>query len=409
MINLKKHSKSKILIIILLVLISLSCSKDDENLNPKNQAPSKFTLLTPNANKEDITRNTTFSWQQATDPDGDNVSYDLYIGFDLGTTELIVSDLSTTSYTLAELLDFDTQYLWRVVAKDGKGGVTESEVQSFKTEFPIVFLKKHTSMNEGTFIQSFFYTNGILNTLEINKGSSEWSIDYDSSTGKLLKFKQGSNTYYYTYTSTGGQERIQFADFIVSNIWEMEYDTQNRLISISNTSSTPASSFVSNTVLKYPDNESLKPFEIVIEINSTNIIGNEDQEIKFKLSLEWNGDNIDNIIVESTENGTSKEPRRLKYFYDNNINPYYIIINKQFGWDSFFISNVKTSLETLDFGSFYWQSANNITKLEIYDTLNASTPIETEVFEYTYTEKYYPKTADKQRNNINTTQLFWSY
>ncbi len=65
------------------------------------------------------------------DPDGDEIEYDLYFGtsFDPG---FLVSGLKTPRYILEDLEPNKTYY-WKVVAKDGRGGISVGPIWSFRT------------------------------------------------------------------------------------------------------------------------------------------------------------------------------------------------------------------------------------------------------------------------------------
>lgn len=68
-----------------------------------------------------------FQWA-CSDPDGDELTYDLLLGSLLGT--VTIQDLTETSY-LYESLEMDVAYGWRVIAHDAKGASTESDPQYF--------------------------------------------------------------------------------------------------------------------------------------------------------------------------------------------------------------------------------------------------------------------------------------
>jgi len=63
----------------------------------------------------------------ATDPDGDTVSYDLYIGENPNPTTLFEGDITTTNYQLQDRLSIVTDYYWKVIAKDNNGSNTTSD------------------------------------------------------------------------------------------------------------------------------------------------------------------------------------------------------------------------------------------------------------------------------------------
>ncbi len=86
-----------------------------------NSAPGDFTVSTNvDGNK------TTISWTASTDPDGDVVKYDVNLE---GSN--VASSLTTTSHLLTDL-EYNKVYNGKVIAKDGKGGITEKSY-SFTT------------------------------------------------------------------------------------------------------------------------------------------------------------------------------------------------------------------------------------------------------------------------------------
>jgi len=77
-----------------------------------------------------VSVNVALSWQ-CNDPNGDALVYDIYFG----TSEnppLVESNHASTSYNPGTL-SYETTYYWKIVAKDGKGGVTEGPVWKFTT------------------------------------------------------------------------------------------------------------------------------------------------------------------------------------------------------------------------------------------------------------------------------------
>ncbi len=117
--------------LIALSLMLMACSKDDEA--PKNQAPGAFDLLTVTDDALEVVRKPSFSWTSAKDPEGDAVTYDLYLDTDSGAHTKRASDLTGTTYGTTSELELNTTYHWKVVAKDDQGGTTSSETRSFKT------------------------------------------------------------------------------------------------------------------------------------------------------------------------------------------------------------------------------------------------------------------------------------
>jgi len=99
----------------------------------ENNAPQPFSLLNINNNATEVSLKPIFTWEAATDKDGDTVLYDFYFGENSVADQLIASDLSATEFSITNRLDYVKTYTWRVVAKDSNGAITESESRSFET------------------------------------------------------------------------------------------------------------------------------------------------------------------------------------------------------------------------------------------------------------------------------------
>ncbi|MER3374841.1 MAG: lipocalin family protein [Allomuricauda sp.] len=125
-----KPLESKLYMLICGMLLC-SCGGDD---GPSNQIPEKAVLTNPAHQTQgaDI-ENLGLQWQQATDPDGDPVLYDVFLGSTNPPMENVTSDLNTTNFSVEGPLEFNTIYYWNISAKDGNGGSSQSEIFSFTT------------------------------------------------------------------------------------------------------------------------------------------------------------------------------------------------------------------------------------------------------------------------------------
>lgn len=99
-----------------------------------NTAPTIVVLQNPSAGSTDIILQPELSWDAATDPDGDALSYDVYLDINTSPTTKIGDAISTTSFEVQSSLEFNTMYYWKVVANDGNGGMSESDIKSFTTK-----------------------------------------------------------------------------------------------------------------------------------------------------------------------------------------------------------------------------------------------------------------------------------
>ena len=124
----------KILKILQLLLVIVACSKDDGPTSaPENLAPEEFDLKLIPDNATNVALKPEFSWDEADDPEGENVTYDLYLGQDEGNMQKLAEDLDDNSFQLEESLLLTSEYFWMVVARDEQGAETESVTFSFTT------------------------------------------------------------------------------------------------------------------------------------------------------------------------------------------------------------------------------------------------------------------------------------
>ena len=99
-----------------------------------NTPPSTFKLQSPADASSDVVANSVkLTWDPATDPDADFISYDVYLDTKNPPSKSVVTAFEQVTYSHTKPLNPSTQYFWKVVAKDGRGGTKESSVYSFTT------------------------------------------------------------------------------------------------------------------------------------------------------------------------------------------------------------------------------------------------------------------------------------
>lgn len=134
--------KINILPILFAFVLITSCGGSDDGggdgggtpTPTPNTAPTTVsTLIYPTSDQLCIDNTITFEWNASTDPDGDAVTYTLYIATDSGMTN-IVEQLNATSNSRTVTLQTGTAYYWNVVAKDGEDEASPSQVYAFYTE-----------------------------------------------------------------------------------------------------------------------------------------------------------------------------------------------------------------------------------------------------------------------------------
>ncbi len=102
-----------------------------EGFGEENHLPFAPSLLKPEIGSTVQGNSASLMWG-ATDVDGDSLTFDIYLDTDPLPTTLVVSDHPSKDY-VASSLTAATTYYWKVVAKDGKGGIAIGQVWSFTT------------------------------------------------------------------------------------------------------------------------------------------------------------------------------------------------------------------------------------------------------------------------------------
>jgi len=103
----------------------------------ENHDPNPPVCVQPADDADDVSISTNLEWS-CSDPDGDDLTYDVYLGTDSTPDEgeKVANDITGTTFNPTYDLEYDTDYYWMIVAYDGNGGDTEdtSEVWHFTTE-----------------------------------------------------------------------------------------------------------------------------------------------------------------------------------------------------------------------------------------------------------------------------------
>ena len=123
-------------ILLILVILAGCSSSSSPSFSPSlppsssNTAPNQPSNPNPSNDTQGIGINPILSWE-CSDPDGDDITYDIYFGTS-SNPPLIESDLTTNTYILGTL-ESDTTYYWKIVAKDGHGREKEGPIWRFTT------------------------------------------------------------------------------------------------------------------------------------------------------------------------------------------------------------------------------------------------------------------------------------
>lgn len=400
--------KTKILFGSAILILFLSCSKDDGAVPiAQNKPPLPFKLIAPGASAPNESRLPIFTWEKSADPEGHQISYGLFMGDGGEPTFPVAESLDNTMFISTDTLDFGQEYTWMVEARDPKGAITNSQAQSFTVQSPPVeFLRRHAIGMTDMYFE--YSDDGYLDSLE-DVTQDSWGLKYDTQ-GKLERIYMGMQTaFIYSYTIQGRQETVGKFSIGSSESWEFEYNSDRESLQrikhliqeIGGTNLDEEVTFVYEDKVSIVDTAAPKLSQI--QIGNVTMNGTDSKRI----ILEWIEDNISKITIEKNSPTGFIFSVQLEFEYDNNVNPYYTIIKEQFGFDAFYVCNIETGLETINFGPFFWQSKNNVTKIKKTEQDNGIWYTTKTNYDYTYSKDYYPTSATVVNNYDDLSSLQW--
>jgi len=176
-----------------------------------NRSPNVPSNPIPENNASFVSGTTSLQWE-CTDPDEDTLTFDVYFSPD-NEPALVASNQSELIYNPGTLIK-DTQYYWKIVAKDGQGNETEGPVWIFTTtDVPIAdFTADPTS---GSVPLTVEFTDQSANN------PTDWQWDFgDGGTALLPNFSHtytNEGTYTVTLTATNefGSDVVTKTNYIV--------------------------------------------------------------------------------------------------------------------------------------------------------------------------------------------------
>jgi len=200
------------------------------NITPTNQAPHIPNNPSPTDNSLGVLVNTDLGWTGG-DPDPeDTVTYDVYFEANDSTPDVLVSnDQSNITYNPG-ILNYNTHYYWKIIAKDNHSQEVSGSIWDFTAEDQSNILSftsltpATVSTSDSTHIESFSAMGKNFNNVDQitvswsgpdsgsqvwNKGDSKWNaaVTVNSDTWmtlliKVLSNETGTQTKTWTWTVT---------------------------------------------------------------------------------------------------------------------------------------------------------------------------------------------------------------
>jgi hypothetical protein len=160
-----------------------------------NSNPGAANTPVPALNATAISCNPAMSWK-ATDPEEDDLTYDLFLGTAAVPTTIAATGLTDAAFTVAATLTPNTVYYWKVVAHDPFGGSSVSPIWKFTTgALPINTFVGLYNTDEPAEAYSYdvSFTFGTASTIKTtNYWNSGWpatfTIDFDKLTYTMSSY-----------------------------------------------------------------------------------------------------------------------------------------------------------------------------------------------------------------------------
>jgi len=120
------------MLVVLCVSFCAGCGSQDpvKAAPPANRAPAQASIPSPPHEESDLPVQTTLTWH-AVDPDGDQMTHDVYFG-STPAPPLVSTAYPDTIYNPGQL-QYGAKYYWKVDASDDQGHQTNGFVWSFRT------------------------------------------------------------------------------------------------------------------------------------------------------------------------------------------------------------------------------------------------------------------------------------
>ncbi len=275
-----------------IILIGLNCHHFIP-LEPQNLAPQIPENIFPADDTTDIQVNVTFTWSGSNTDKQDSLCYDFYLKAGEPEPELIASAINDTSFQY-NLLNYNTRYYWKVVARNQTDDSSTSAVWSFLT--------RHGYNNSPNIPHNPQPENGI-SSLAINHSTLCWIggdvdsfsiVTYDVYFGKSVDswvlFSEGQPDTFLT---------INDLEFSTQYFWKIVAKDNYGLIAegpIWNFSTESANLIFEENFESYPTGGYPEPKIWTISKSGANLFVTD--------SIAWNNNGKSVCFIDSSESGS---------------------------------------------------------------------------------------------------------
>ncbi len=374
---------------LLFVIFVFACSKDspipepqqqvepEPEPVPENQPPGSFSATV------EVSKNIALlNWTEAVDPDGDAITYSVMLG------DSLISLQTETTLNLPDLV-FEKDYQGKIIADDGNEHQIETTF-NFTTEF--LWLTNFEFDNFPSSEPTYEYDdNNKLITL--NRPGNGINVVYDGE-GRLFSYD------FFTYSWNESGQVIKVSDGSGRGDLIVNYNEQDQLTEL-RINRTGSNNYNSNVTANLIYNGLGR----LIAIDKHRIYSSDttDGEQNFYQKTELRHDNVGNVtklISRISDDGIDYQIHSMfEYSYDNQKNPWYAIINRQFKFNSRITLGINQDLNRDTSPEFIGGyelhillSEHNLISTKYYN--DKLLLLEERRYEYAYNDSGYPMSGD---------------
>ncbi|WP_338375248.1 carboxypeptidase regulatory-like domain-containing protein [uncultured Flavobacterium sp.] len=167
----------------------------------ENRPPTTPVLVSPTDNATNQSIQVNLTWT-ATDPDDDDLTYQVILKNDANSTEVTYSDITDTSFQLTNLV-YGVKYFWQVTVSDGINDLVYSSIKSFTTiNFPttrFLYVKKIGQNNV------IFTSDDNGNEIQLtDSGTNSWRPRKNNQSNKIAFIRSnGAQNHIYIMNPDG--------------------------------------------------------------------------------------------------------------------------------------------------------------------------------------------------------------